>query len=62
VSPPPHHLEPGEKTSSYQVLAGDRPVVNAAGESRITSGDLAAALVDELEKNQFSGQRFTAGS
>jgi putative NADH-flavin reductase len=62
MSPPPHHLVPGEKTSGYQVRGGDRPVVNAAGESRITAGDFAAAFVDELEANRFSRQQFTAGS
>jgi uncharacterized protein len=62
ISPPPHLLEPGPKTGRYEVQAGNSPVVNAAGESRITSGDLAAALVDELEQNRFPRQRFTAGS
>jgi putative NADH-flavin reductase len=62
MSPPPHHLVPGEKTSGYQVRGGDRPVINAAGESRITAGDFAAAFVDELEASRFSRQRFTAGS
>ena len=45
-------------SATYKV----RPVVNAAGESRITAGDFAAAFVDELETNRFSRQRFTAGS
>ena len=62
MSPPPRHLVPGEKTSGYQVRGGDRPVVNGAGESRITAGDFAAAFVDELEASRFSRQRFTAGS
>ena len=62
MSPPPHHLLPGPKTSHYIVQAGDAPVVNADGDSCITSGDFAAAFVDELEQNRFPGQRFTAGS
>jgi putative NADH-flavin reductase len=62
MSPPPHHLEPGPRTGTYAVSGGDAPVVNAAGESRITSGDFAAALVDEIEQNRFPRQRFTAGS
>lgn len=62
LSPPPHDLEPGPKTGFYTVAAGDTPVVNAEGESRITSGDFAAALVDELEQNRFARQRFTASS
>ncbi len=62
MSPPPHQLIPGEKTGEYQVRAGDAPVRSADGQSRITSGDFAAAFVDELENNRFARQRFTAGS
>ncbi len=60
ISPPPHDLVPGEKTGAYRVAADDRPVVDEHGESRITSGDLASALMDEVEHPQFSGRRFTA--
>jgi putative NADH-flavin reductase len=62
MSPPPHHIVAGPKTSHYRVQAGDAPVVNDAGDSRITSGDFASAFVDELEQNRFARQRFTAGS
>jgi putative NADH-flavin reductase len=62
MSPPPHHLLPGEKTGQYRAAAGDTPVANDAGEARITSGDFAAAFVDEIENNNFPRQRFTAGS
>lgn len=62
LSPPMHHLEPGEKTGGYRVQGGDSPVVGENGEGRISSGDLASALVDELEQPQFARQRFTAGS
>jgi uncharacterized protein len=62
LSPPPHHLEPGEKTGSYLVRGGDTPVTNEAGDSRISAGDFASALVDELESPHFVRQRFTAGS
>ena len=62
MSPPPHHLVPGERTGAYTSRAGDAPVVDAAGESRITSGDFAAAFVDELERDEFAGRRFTAAS
>jgi putative NADH-flavin reductase len=61
LSPPPHHLEPGEKRGGYRVQAGDQPVLDAEGVDGISSGDLAAALVDELEQHRFSRQRFTAG-
>jgi putative NADH-flavin reductase len=44
----------------YEVRGDDRPVVDATGESAITSGDLAAAIVDELEAPQFARRRFTA--
>jgi uncharacterized protein len=60
LSPPPHHLLPGEKKGGYGVQAGDSPVVDEQGESRITAGDFAAAMVDELEQHRFSRRRFTA--
>ena len=43
------------------MAGGDEPVIAADGSNRITSGDFAAALVDELEHPQFSRQRFTVG-
>ncbi len=61
LSPPPHDLAPGDKQGDYRVAGGDEPVEAADGSSRITSGDFAAAMVDELEHPQFSRQRFTAG-
>jgi putative NADH-flavin reductase len=61
LSPPPHNLEPGEKRGGYRAAAGDTPLIAQDGESRITSGDLAAAMVDALERHEFSRQRFTVG-
>jgi putative NADH-flavin reductase len=61
-SPPPEHFFPAEKTGSYRAEGGDEPVVDAAGESRLGSGDYAAALVDELERPRFVGPRFTASA
>ena len=61
LSPPPHNLEPAEKRGGYRVAAGDQPVLDADGDSGITSGDLAAAMLDALERHEFSRQRFTAG-
>jgi putative NADH-flavin reductase len=61
LSPPPHNLEPGEKRGGYRAAAGENPVVARDGESRITSGDLAAAMLDALEGQEFSRQRFTVG-
>jgi putative NADH-flavin reductase len=60
LSPPPHHLIPGEKRGGYRVAGGDAPVVDRDGDSRITAGDFAAALLDEIERPQFTRQRFTA--
>lgn len=61
LSPPPENLAPGEKRGGYDVRGDDRPVTDAAGETAITSGDLAAALLDEIEQPQFSRRRFTVG-
>lgn len=61
LSPPPTNLSPGEKRGGYIVRGDDRPVTDATGHSAITSGDLAAAMVDELEHPQFTRRRFTAG-
>jgi putative NADH-flavin reductase len=60
LSPPPHYLLPGEKRGGYRVAGGDSPVMDEEGESRITEGDFAAAMVDELEQHRFGRQRFTA--
>jgi putative NADH-flavin reductase len=62
LSPPPHDLRPGDRTGLYRVHAGNEPVTDEQGRSRITSGDLASAAVDELEQPRFSRQRFTAAS
>lgn len=60
ASPPPMYLVPGEKTRAYRVEARDTPLTDAAGESRITVGDFASAIVDALENDSFIHQRFTA--
>jgi putative NADH-flavin reductase len=60
LSPPPKDLVPGEGRGGHRVQGGDAPLVDAEGESRIEAGDLAAAAVDEAERPQFTGQRFTA--
>jgi len=61
VSPPPANLTPGDKRGGYAVSGDDHPVTDDTGRSAITSGDLAAALLDELEHPQFTRRRFTAG-
>ena len=60
LSPPAENLTPGDKRGGYIVRGDDRPATDDAGNSAITSGDLAAAMVDELEQPQFGRRRFTA--
>jgi putative NADH-flavin reductase len=61
LSPPPENLTPGDSRGGYVVRGDDRPATDDAGHSAISSGDLAAALVDELERPQFRRRRFTVG-
>jgi putative NADH-flavin reductase len=60
LSPPPHSLQPGERTGIYRVQGGDGALFDERGQSSITSGDFASALLDELEFPKFSRTRFTA--
>jgi putative NADH-flavin reductase len=60
ASPPPVHLVDGERTGRFRVRAGDQPIADERGESRISVADYAAAIVDELERGAFVGRRFTA--
>ncbi|MFC5719582.1 NAD(P)-dependent oxidoreductase [Streptomyces gamaensis] len=53
-------IEPGERTGAYRTALDDL-VVDADGNSRITAEDYAVALVDEIEKPQHVGERFTIG-
>lgn len=59
VSPPPVDFVPGEKTGRYRVQGGDAVLNDANGQSRVSVGDFASAIIDELEKPRFVGQRFT---
>ncbi len=61
ISPPHAELTPGDKRGGYAVRGDDQPVADENGRNAIASGDLAAALLDELEAPQFSRRRFTAG-
>jgi putative NADH-flavin reductase len=61
LSPPPENLEPGPARAGRRVQAGDEPVVDEHGHSRASSGDLAAAMIDELEQDHFARERFTVG-
>jgi putative NADH-flavin reductase len=53
-------IEPGERTGSYRT-ATEQLVVDAEGGSRISTEDYAVAVVDEIEKPQHIGERFTLG-
>jgi len=55
---PPASLEPGGRGGRYRVAVG-RLLVDAAGESRITLSDFAAAFADELEQPQWVRQCIT---
>ncbi|MCX7709690.1 MAG: NAD(P)H-binding protein [Clostridia bacterium] len=48
------------KTGKFR-LGKDHPVVDEKGENRISVGDLAIAILDEIEHPQFIRQRFTVG-
>ncbi len=51
-------LQPGERTGTFR-LGTDQPVFDENGECKISVDDLAVALLDEVEKPQFSRKRFT---
>jgi len=52
-------IEPGERTGTFR-LGEDQLVADVDGNSKISAEDYAVALVDELEKPQHVGKRFTA--
>ncbi|MFY9690322.1 MAG: NAD(P)-dependent oxidoreductase [Candidatus Acidiferrales bacterium] len=56
---PAAFIQPGERTGKFR-LGADQLVTDAKGESRISAEDYAVAVVDEIEKPQFIGKRFTA--
>jgi putative NADH-flavin reductase len=53
-------FEPGERTGTFR-LGKDDLVVDSSGNSRISMEDYAIAVVDELERPQHRGERFTIG-
>lgn len=55
---PAAHIEPGPRRGGYR-LGLDRLVVNAQGHSHISTGDYAAAMLDEVEQPRHRGRRFT---
>ncbi|MDK0524286.1 NAD(P)H-binding protein [Streptomyces sp. ML-6] len=50
----------GERTGAYRIALEDL-VVDADGSSRISTEDYAVALLDEVERPQHIGERFTVG-
>lgn len=57
---PAINLHPGNRTGIFR-KATDQPVFDEAGKSDISVDDLAVALIDEVENNQFVRARFTVG-
>lgn len=57
---PAGSLEPGDATGTYR-LGKDDLIVDSKGNSRITVGDYAKAMVDELETPAYHQERFTIG-
>ncbi len=55
---PPAMLLPGERTAKFR-LGKDKLLVDQQGQSRISIEDLAVALIDEAEQNNYPQQRFT---
>ena len=55
---PAAEIFPGEKTGRFR-LGTEQLVQDAEGKSRISTGDYALAMLDELEKPAHSRQRFT---
>lgn len=56
---PPILLEPGERTGHYRLGSNEPLQDSAGGPGRISTTDLAMAIVDELEKGRHLRQRFT---
>lgn len=59
---PAIEMHPGIETgrTGHYRLGTESPVFNAEGRSVLSGEDLAVAVLDEVEKQQFSRQRFTA--
>jgi putative NADH-flavin reductase len=57
---PAINLHPGERTNQFR-LGTESPVFDAEGKSNISTADLAVAIFNELENNQFVKARFTVG-
>jgi uncharacterized protein len=57
---PSMQISPGERTGKFRI-GGDQLLKDAQGNSRISTEDFAVAVIDEVEKAQQIGKRFTVG-
>ena len=57
---PSWNIGPGPRTGKFRV-GGDQLLRDAAGESRISRGDFAVAILDEIERPAHHRQRITVG-
>ena len=55
---PAAEMRPGTRTAKFR-RGGDRLLVDANGQSRISVEDFPVAMIDELERPAHSRQRFT---
>jgi putative NADH-flavin reductase len=53
-------IPPGTRTGTFR-LGTDQQLVNEQGRGSISMEDAAVAVLDEIEKPQYIGKRFTAG-
>lgn len=53
-------LEPGQRTGKFRI-GKDQLLTNANGESKISLGDFAMAMIDELDNPKHIRERFTVG-
>ena len=53
-------LQPGTRTGQFRYDA-DKLIFNKDGESKISTEDLAVAIIDEIEKPRYIKKRFTVG-
>ncbi len=53
-------LQPGTRTGTFR-LGTDQLLVDANGQSQISTQDYAVAMIDEVEKPKHLRQRFTVG-
>jgi putative NADH-flavin reductase len=57
---PSMDIRPGERTGKFRI-GGDQLLKDAQGNSLISNEDFAVAIIDEVEKPQQIGKRFTVG-